>query len=424
MEADLARIALTDGFSIGSRKSAKPRLFYLAWTPPLENGGACLAMHRHFVQHDDFDLFVASSTPFEHPVIPSLRVNRHPGLVRISNTRFSRWVRQFEMIMEPARIPAKVLEAARRFKPDAIFTVPDNTLSWTAYKLARKMGIPLITNFQDWWPRGQFTLELEQPYAPVVAVLERRFRRLYQASSLAFCTSAGMKEFLGPHPNAPVLYPCPARRDPDYEPAFNPPPNGRPLRLIYAGTVVNSYGRSVLRLAKLLRGRPGFEFHVYGPHPDWVSADLAQLKADGVYRGLVSHEALKGKLQEADICLVVMSFEERLKVMMRTSFTTKFLEYCQYAKPVVVWGPEYCQPVKVAEAHGAGVAVTEDSEEAVFKAVVSLQNPGQWEKFAQGAWTAAEEIFNPERIQSVFCESIYRTLGVANPSVVNGGNCR
>ena len=315
-------------------------------------------------------------------------------------------MRQIEMMVEPARIPVDVFEAACRFKPDAIFTIPDNTLSWTAYLLAKKMGVPLITNFQDWWPRGQFTLDLEKPFPPVTTFLERRFRKLYRASSLAFCTSAGMKENLGPHPNAPVLYPCPAPRDPEYKPAFVPPPNGKPLRLVYAGTVVNSYGCSVLRLAKLLRGRSDLEFHVYGPHPDWPAADLAQLKADGVYRGLVPHEALKTKLQEADACLVVMSFEKRLKVMMQTSFTTKFLEYCQYARPVIVWGPEYCQPVKVAEAEGAGATVTEDREERVVETLVTLRNPEHWKKLAQGAWNAAMDIFDPDTIHSKFKNAI------------------
>ena len=36
------------------------RLFYLAWIAPTESGGACLAMRRHLIEHDDFELFVAT----------------------------------------------------------------------------------------------------------------------------------------------------------------------------------------------------------------------------------------------------------------------------------------------------------------------------------------------------------------------------
>jgi len=390
----------------------KPRIFYLAWTPPSENGGACLAMHRHFIRHDDFDLFVATSAAFNHLSVSSMRVRRHAALLRLSNTRFSRLVRQFEMTFESGQIPAEVLTAAQQFKPDAVFTVADNTLSWTACHLAKKLGVPLIANFQDWWPRGQFTLELEKPFAPVAAFLEKRFYRLYQASKVAFCTSAGMREKLGAHSCAPILYPCSAPRDPGFGPDFIPPGERRPLKLIYAGTIIKDYGRSMLRLAKALAVLPWIKFEVYGPHPDWPESDLAWMKSQGIYQGLLPHVELKARLRDADACLVVMSFGRELELTMRTSFTTKFLEYVQFAKPVVVWGPEYCQPVRVAKEAGAGLAVETDGVEAVVKALESLRSPKRWLELAQGAWSAANGIFSHERIHQVFRDSILKAVGV------------
>jgi Glycosyl transferase 4-like domain len=367
-------------------------------------------MQRHLIGHDDFDLFVATSGAFNHPSIPSLRVKRHPALVRLSNTRFSRWMRQFEMTFESAQIPVDVLSAAQKFKPDAVFTVADNTLSWTAYHLAKKLGVPLITNFQDWWPRGQFTLELEKPFPPVAAFLEKRFHHLYQASSVAFCTSAGMREKLGEHPCAPILYPCSAPRDSNFGPGFVPPNGSHPFKLIYAGTIIKDYGRNVLRLAKVLAGLPWIKFEVYGPHPDWPEPELAWMKSEGIYQGLLPYVELKTRLREADACLVVMSFWRELELMMRTSFTTKFLEYAQFAKPVVVWGPEYCQPVRVARETGAGLAVETDEVKAVVKALESLRSPERWLELAQGAWSAANGIFSHGRIHQVFCESILRSV--------------
>jgi hypothetical protein len=377
-------------------------------------------MRRHFIGHDDFDLFVATSGAFSHPSVPNLRVKRHPALVRLSNTRFSRWVRQFEMTVESASLPAQVLSAARQFKPDAVFTVADNTLSWTAYRLAKKLGVPLITNFQDWWPRGQFTLELEKPFAPVAAFLERRFRRMYKASKVAFCTSAGMREKLGEHPFAPILYPCSAPRDTDFTPDFVPPDGSRPLKLVYAGTVINDYGRSVLRLAKALAGQSWIKFEVYGPHPDWPEKELAWMKSEGIYRGLLPYVELKTRLCDADVCLVVMSFGSELELMMRTSFTTKFLEYVQFAKPVVVWGPEYCQPVRVARETGAGLAVETDEVEVVVKVLESLRSPERWLELAKGAWSAANGIFSHERIHDMFRESIFHALDDSTSFRVNG----
>jgi glycosyltransferase involved in cell wall biosynthesis len=377
-------------------------------------------MRRHFIEHDDFDLFVATSARFEDPSVPSLEVKRHPALVRLSKTRFSRWVRQFEMAVESTHIPAEVLNAAHKFKPDAVFTVADNTLSWTAYHLARKLNVPLITNFQDWWPRGQFTLTLEKPFAPVAALLKRRFHRLYQASRVAFCTSAGMRERLGEHNCAPILYPCSAPRDPDFVPDFSPPSGNCPLKLIYAGTIIKDYGRSVLRLAKALAGLPWIKFEVYGPQPDWPPAEQAWMSSEGIYQGLLPHVGLKKTLQTADACLVVMSFGRELELMMRTSFTTKFLEYVQFAKPVIVWGPGYCQPVRVAGETGAGLPVEKDDVETVVKALECLCNPDQWRTLAQGAWSAANGIFSHERIHNAFRDSIYAALGDATSAEFSG----
>ena len=83
---------------------------------------------------------------------------------------------------------------------------------------------------------------------------------MYKASKVAFCTSAGMREKLGEHPCAPILYPCSAPRDTDFTPDFVPPDGSRPLKLVYAGTVINDYGRSVLRLAKALVGQSWIKF--------------------------------------------------------------------------------------------------------------------------------------------------------------------
>lgn len=377
-------------------------------------------MWRHLVEHNDFDLLVATSGTFNAPFISSLRVCRHPALVRLSNTRFSRWVRQIEMAAEPCLISPDVLAAARSFQPDAIFTIPDNTLSWTAFLLAQRLRLPLITNFQDWWPRGQFTLRLEQPMPPVGRLIERRFRRMYRASRVAFCTSEGMREALGPHPCAPVLYPCPAPRASDQVPAFTPPDAARPIKLIYAGTLVNDYGRSVLRLARAMADTPWISFETYGPEPDWVPADLAWMKSRGIYRGLLPFVELKQRLRDADVCLVVMSFGAALDRMMRTSFTTKFLEYAQFAKPTVVWGPEYCQPVRVARATRAGLAVQTDATEDVVAALDSLRERERWLQFAQGAWQAATGIFDHGRIHGIFRDSIETAL--ARPAVPQGND--
>jgi hypothetical protein len=69
-----------------------------------------------------------------------------------------------------------------------------------------------------------------KPFPPVAAFLEKRFQKLYQSSKVAIYTSAEMREKLGSHPCAPILYPCSAPRDPNFVPDFKPPSGNRPLK--------------------------------------------------------------------------------------------------------------------------------------------------------------------------------------------------
>jgi hypothetical protein len=184
----------------------------------------------------------------------------------------------------------------------------------------------------------------------------------------------------------------------------------RPLRLLYAGTIVNRYGWSVLELARALRGRREIVFQVYGPAPDWPASDRTWMEAEGVYRGLLSYEALRQHLLDADVFLTVMSFDPALEVMMRTSFTTKFLEYCQYGKPVVVWGPDYCQPVQVAKHEGAGLPVTVADPAGVVQALETLHQADRWRQLAEGSWRAATGIFDHENIHAGFKEAVMELL--------------
>ena len=143
--------------------SARPRLFYLARTAPSRISGATLAMRRHFLEHDDMDLFVATSEAFEEPGVPQLTLKAPAWWRRIGRTRFWRAVHNAEIIALAHRLPPDLLAAARQYRPDAIFTVADLTLSDNARLLARRLGLPLIVNFQDWWPRGQFYYPQETP---------------------------------------------------------------------------------------------------------------------------------------------------------------------------------------------------------------------------------------------------------------------
>ena len=364
-------------------------------------------MYRHFIMHDDFDVFIASDNPTNFPGIESFHFIRSRLHRRLSRTRLRRLVHQFEICVEPYLLVPRMLRALRVFNADAIFTIPDNTLSWTAYLLSRITALPFITNFQDWWPRGQFHAPSEQPFPMVRVLLERRFRRMYRASALAFCTSEGMRRFLGHHNNSVVLFPCPDKRRETTRNIVIRTQHARPVQITYAGTLFGEYGKKLLSLARALCDSPNYNLRLYGHKPDWPANDIEWASRRGIYCGFVPLDQLKHHFEDSDVFLVVMSSSPRLQLMMETSFTTKFLEATQYGKPVIVWGPAYCQPVQVAKSTGAGLVVEEDDVSFVLSTLDSLCSHDRWLQFAAGAWQAATTIFDHDRIHRIFQDAIY-----------------
>lgn len=390
-----------------------PKIVYIGWTEPGNVSGATLALMRHLFADKQWNVLVITDKPYKGVGEKDqwLEIKRSWIHKRLSRTRFRRIVAQYEMILEPYLIALKINKVIKIYDPDIILTIPDNTLSWTARLISEKLNIPLISNFQDWWPRGMFYALHEKPYLFTRSFLETRLRLIYKHSSIAFCTSEGFRAFLGNHPCAPILYPCPGER-PLERPLINYVESNQTIRLIYAGTVTGPYGKKVLSLAKAIASREDITFHVYGGKPDWSKEDIQWAKNLGIYRGFVKHELIKQYIRDAHVGLVVMAFNPELEIMMKTSFTTKFLEYTQLAKPVIVWGPNYCQPVKIAKKTMAGLIVDNESADSVVSTLLRFKDRALLKQCADKSWDAATTIFDSEVIQGIFSSNIYSFLGI------------
>jgi len=105
--------------------------------------------------------------------------------------------------------------------------------------------------------------------------------------------------------------------------------------------------------------------------------------------------------------LSVMSFEKEHELFMRTSFTTKFLDYVSFGKPVILWGPEYCTPVRVAREHGGAAVVTGADAAAVVSLCHEIARDRELnEKLSKEASQLHHTLFNPDRLQEVFVQKI------------------
>ena len=102
---------------------------------------------------------------------------------------------------------------------------------------------------------------------------------------------------------------------------------------------------------------------------------------------------------------------------MRTSFTTKFLDYVAFGKPVILWGPEYCTPVRIACKNGGAAVVTESDPAAIVKLSRQMSKDVAWrEQLSREAVHLHQTLFNPDRLQEIFVTEIEKLVRSRRPA--------
>jgi hypothetical protein len=388
--------------------TAKRRVLLVSIVPPKNDCGVRIVMYRQLVERSPFELHVASNADFAADLIVHTPL-RLPYLIhRLRKSRFGprliNWTTDYENLLWPLA-PSEALEqAVNYFKPDVILTLAECGLSHIARKTAQRHGLPLVGLFLDWFPvmKGHYGHKSTQP------ILSRRFRELYAACDLAFCTSDGMQEVLGRHPNCHVIYPMPGRHNVPEK--FWPASAGK-FRLVYVGSVENFYGRMLCSLIEKAEKTNEVEIVVVGPNADWPVRTLQLAKAKGIYLGFKPPEEAAEVLAGADALLVVMSFEKEHELFMRTSFTTKFLDYVAFGKPIILWGPEYCTPVLFARRHGGAAVVSSSDAGAVVSLCGQIAGDAALsKKLSKEALHLHQTLLNPDRLHAIFVDEIEKIV--------------
>ncbi|EDX78672.1 hypothetical protein MC7420_7325 [Coleofasciculus chthonoplastes PCC 7420] len=321
-------------------------------------------------------------------------------LNRLNHTRLSRWVHDIRQCFYPFHNCNQLRDYIQQNQPDLILTVAHGELCWIAQQMSVQLGIPLVTFFHDWWPHLAYIHDWTQ------GVITRRFQRLYQQSQLTLCVSEGMRQALGTHSNAQVLFPIPDKSmivTKTEKLTF-----GGKFKVIYAGIMAEIYSSMLQALYRSFQEISEIQLELLGPQPDWSKLVLEQVKAEGVYAGFIPRELLTNKLSQAHALLVVMSFEQRYKTRMQTSFPSKLVDYCQFGKPIIIWGPDYCSAVQWGRQYQSALVVTSPLEKDLVQAIRELATqPEKQNYLGNKALDWAKGMFNPEKIQQQFVDSLH-----------------
>jgi len=384
------------------------RLLLITNTPPTPSWGGAMTFHRHFCERDDFTVATvtteAAAIEEYNPDYPCYLLEDGSFRRRMKRTRLGQFLHSWDHLTRGGRIPAGVMKFAKDFRPDAVFTVGGSWL-WTARlatAVSDRLHKPLIGSFNDWW----FYNQIHHPW--MAARIEQSFRKFYQRCDLALCTSEGMREALGNHPNAAVWYPT--------GDAIDKLPPARPAQpkftVGFAGNLGEWYGEMVEQLVTTGRSSDSIDFRIFGSRPNWSPSFLHRAQESNVFRGQVPFSQLREEMTQVDALLLPMGFGDENKIIEQTSFKTKFLDYLSFGRPVIVWGPEYCSAVRVArEFDSAAICTSEDPVEA-FQTLDSVaQSVERRQQLVENAWKMYQARFHPDSIHRTLVDNVGRLIG-------------
>lgn len=376
------------------------KILLISSAVPRDTTAGEVILYRHFSQSklklaiatDDLDGILAENL---------LEIRANLILNRLTQTRLSMWIHDIYQCFDPL-FPYKTLRNyVKSYQPDIIITVAEGIHWIAAQKMSKEFNIPLVTIFHDWWPN----LASIHPWAK--KSLERRFKQLYQQSAIAFCVSEEMQQLLGNHQNAQTLYPIPDRLTIAEKPIILA--DEKSFNLVYAGSLSGIYAPMLQALSAALQDIQEVQLKLFGRPPNWSESQLQQLNEQGTYRGLVSRDLLRHELKTASALLVTISFDPKNRRWAETSFPSKLVEYCQYTRPVIIWGPEYCSAVRWGRKYQSALVVTSSLAQDLVKAIQELATqPEEQTHLANKALVMAQGMFNPVKIQQQFVDGLYQ----------------
>jgi glycosyltransferase involved in cell wall biosynthesis len=379
---------------------------------PQDTTATELVLYRHFAAaRDELKVTIASDHPAlgNHP--DGIPIIPNPVLLRLTKTRLAAIAHSLRQLL-PTHDTRTLYHYLCQHRPDAILTVAHGTLYPLALRVARQLQIPLISIFHDWFPDMAWVPNLLRPY------LNHQFLQLYRQSDLAFCVSEGMRQALGDHPNAQVLLPIPGDKPCHIEDSCATEQRDihASFTVVYAGTLSTCYAPMLQALGKLAKTMTSIRLRFFGPTPHWSPEILHDLTKAGIYGGFLSRAELLRELHDADALLIVMSFDAGDRRRTKTSFPSKLVEYVQFGKPVVVWGPEYSSAVKWAKQNQSAITVTNPSPHDLVSTLAEVsKKTDRYNFYAQQAQKMA---FHPNVIQAQFMSSLIQTIDKPNLDAV------
>lgn len=389
---------------------ALPRLLYIADLPVAPTQAGAILIYRLLERWPADKLMVC--TPFALTDCPLPGVRKiEPPRAPLSRLFYSRvayeWMTTLTLFgmlkrrCRGGRPPRWLARAVADFSPGAVLTVGLAGAWMDADSVSRAAGIPLHVIIHDDHHYARFWIPRLRPWG------EKLFGETYRRATSRLCISRPMervyRERFGC--DGQVLLPSRGRESVSFEaPRSGGFAQGGKLKVFYAGSV---YGKAFEEL-KLMAGAlaaVGHRLILYTPSKLPQGFDPGNLE---IRAPLSSSDLVRRLHEEADLLLLLTSFEPGLMEVIRTLFPSKMVDYTAAAVPILVVAPEQSGIADyLQERPRAAQLVCDPSPASVRAAVDSLAaDPAEMFSLARGAAQAGEEDFGYETAYRRFCRAM------------------
>jgi len=290
-------------------------------------------------------------------------------------------------------------------KLDVVLTLAHGRLGLHAWRVAQKLGLPLVTIFHDWWPE-LFARSLKKKNASA-GWLERDFADLQRNSDLCLAVCEGMAEHLTHAKCTQVLYPIP-ESDLTLVPLDRP--QGDVFRVTYTGSLWYPYGEMVSKLASVLAGKENIQFCAYGER-SYLPVHVAdEMESRGQLKPFVPRDQYRALISEgSDMLLAVMGQDAQGQRRMQTSFPSKVVNYFQTGNATLLWAPQNASLGRFARSHGLQMHEESLDPVAAAERIIEMAScSAELQRARQESRLVADKCFHPELLQQTFSAALRR----------------
>jgi glycosyltransferase involved in cell wall biosynthesis len=374
----------------------KITVYVISSVRPENSSAGQVILHRHLMDASCLEYQCYGDEPEKLTVSSVFR--RIMG--RLAKTKFKRFAHDFWAWRDgrwlDGLLPAFVPEPSSSL----VLTVAHGDAFGAAQRFAHKHSIPLVTLFQDWWP------DFVSLHAPFQGILEKRFLDLYQQSQLALCVSERMRDKLGAHSNAQVLFPISEKVGPL---AFQRKADNH-MKVLYFGNLCE-YGPMLAEALLEMKSHPRMRLETRGANPNWPESFRCEMERERLWHDFAPFQECQTWLESADAYLITMVFDPSMRKRMETSFPSKIGEMAQKGRPLVIWGPEYCSAIQWARRGNRALCVTNpDPGRLRWELEKLASSPEEQKRLSLASLRAAQTDFSPERVQAQFLDALKGTL--------------